>query len=304
MSNHTSQLTPAKAPHETEPRTLIDAAADHIHRVVHLHNQYGPTGDDRDIVRVYAVPPGHHTEQIDFEHLLTNPRRARGKAEHHSAESLVDYIVQHESVASTLWIKLDPATNALTFRAVLDDHNRDMPGWRGHTAEYTPRLSLEWTTWAANSGKPMGQADFAAWMEDRLPEIAQTEGLPSGADMLTMLLDFEAKQDMRVKASVRLQSGGSQLEYINTDDAATIARMRVFDRFALAIPVFWGRPRYPVAARLRYRIAEGKVRFWYELIRPDRVHEEAAKAEIATIIDLLAKRESTARVYMGNMGSM
>ena len=84
-------------------------------------------------------------------------------------------------------------------------------------------------------------------------------------------------------------------------DAATIARMRVFDRFALAIPVFWGRPRYPLAARLRYRIAEGKVRFWYELIRPDRVHEEAAKAEIATIIDLLAERESKARVYMGSM---
>lgn len=285
----------------TETRTLIDAAADLIPEAQLLHTIHGPTGSEGDALLVFGVPDTHGLQQIDTEHLLTHPRRAKGSSRHLSAASLVDYLSRHETAATCLWINLDPATNALSFRAVLDDHGEDLPGWRGHVAEYVPRLSVEWQAWVGMAGKPMPQADFAAWMEDRLPDISHADGLPSGADMLAMLLDFEAKQDMRVKSSVRLQSGGTQLEYVNTDDAATIARMKVFDRFAIAIPVFWGAQRFPVAARLRYRIAEGKVKFWFDLVRHDRVHEAAALEEIMSLRTLLNSNGSKAAVFMGQM---
>lgn len=54
-------------------------------------------------------------------------------------------------------------------------------------------------------------------------------------------------------------------------------------QFAIGIPVFWAGPGYRIDARLRYRHASGKVAFWYELIRPDRVHEAAAKELIERI---------------------
>jgi len=59
--------------------------------------------------------------------------------------------------------------------------------------------------------------------------------------------------------------------------------MKVFERFQIGIPVFWAGPGYLITARLKYRNNGGKVSFWFELIRPDRVHEAAAKELIAKV---------------------
>lgn len=99
-------------------------------------------------------------------------------------------------------------------------------------------------------------------------------------------LDLEVNQDARFKSSVRLQSGGQELVYVDKEDDATLKRMKVFDRFALGIAPFYNGQPYQLVARLRYRAKEGAVSFWYELIRPDLVLQDAAKAEIAMIMDL------------------
>ena len=62
--------------------------------------------------------------------------------------------------------------------------------------------------------------------------------------------------------------------------------MEVFKRFTLGIPVFAGRTSaYPIEARLKYREKDGKVTFWFELIRPDRVFKTAVQDELARIKD-------------------
>ena len=151
------------------------------------------------------------------------------------------------------------------------------------------------------NSRPMRQAEFAAWIEDQLPDIAEVEGLPTGTQMLEMALNFEAKQDMRFKSAVRLQSGGVNMEYVSTDDGATIERMRVFDRFSVGIPVYWGCARFRVDARLRYRTTEGKLQFWYELIRPARVAEAAATDLISRLKTTLTASELSVPVFMGAM---
>jgi uncharacterized protein YfdQ (DUF2303 family) len=281
-------------------RTLIDAAVEHLPTAHKLGILVGPYAtDDSDGIHLFAVPKGYQVEKIDTEKLNAGPRRFAGLARTDDLESFVAYTARHCTEATVLWIDLDPLTSKLQLRAVIDDHANHMPGWRGHAVTYAPRPSVEWTKWLGANGKVFGQAEFAAWMEDQLADIATVDGLPSGADMLTMLLDFEAKQDMRVKSSVRLQSGGVQLEYVDTDDAATISRMKVFDRFAIGIPAFWGGQRYRIDARLRYRTGEGKVKFWYELIRPDRVLDAAAHDVITKLHDQLDEESITAPVLMG-----
>ena len=60
--------------------------------------------------------------------------------------------------------------------------------------------------------------------------------------------------------------------------------MKVFERFTLGIPVFEGSTSaYPIEARLKYREASGKLNFWYELIRPDRVFKTAVMDELNKI---------------------
>lgn len=280
-------------------RTLLDAAVEHLPEARQLDMLPGPTGIDSDGVHLFALPNGVTIQQIDTEHLLEGPRRAKGSARTDDLASFVAYLARHCTGSSVVWIDLNPLTSTLRLHAVIDDHATSVPGWRSHTVSYTPRASVEWATWLAGNAKPLGQAEFAAWMENQLADVATVEGLPTGADMLAMLIDFEAKQDMRIKSTVRLQSGGVQLEYVDTDDAATISRMRVFDRFAIGIPAFWGGDRYRIDARLRYRAAEGKVKFWFELIRPDRVLDAAAHDIISKLQEALAESGIEAPVLMG-----
>ena len=103
--------------------------------------------------------------------------------------------------------------------------------------------------------------------------------------MLRMAIDFEAKQDMRFKSALRLQSGGVDLAFVQQEDNGTLEKMKLFDRFAIGIQVFWGDAAYRVEARLRYRVREGKLSFWFELIRANKVLEAAANAIVDKITD-------------------
>ena len=65
-------------------------------------------------------------------------------------------------------------------------------------------------------------------------------------------------------------SGGVQMSFVQDDDNQTLEKMQLFERFSIGIPVFWNGDAYRLDARLRYRVREGVLKFWYELIRPEK----------------------------------
>lgn len=240
-----------------------------------------------DGVKLYAVPKGTDLKEIDLERLLAAPRRAKLQVQTADADSFLAYVARHASATTVCWCKFDPQTFALSFQAVFDDFGpQAAPGWRGHRVTYTPEASAEWKVWTGNNGgsKAMGQLDFASFLERQESDIAAVEGMPSSLQMMEMATAFEANSEKRVKSVVKLQGGGTRLDFVDDNDAETEARMKLFDRFAVGIPVFWAGPGYRIDARLKYRQASGgKVTFWYELIRADRVHEAAAKELILRV---------------------
>ncbi len=238
-------------------------------------------------MRRIALPPGWTlAEKDDDAKLLDKPRRKKAKATLLDPESFIDYTKRHGSLAnSTIWCKANYKAGQVSFTAILNDHGEqeDEPNWRDHTASFTPEYSEEWTRWNGKHKQQFTQAEFAAFIEDNMKDIAGVEGSPTGAQMLEMALTFEANQDMRFKSAIRLQNGGVQMSFVQDDDAQTLQKMQVFDRFTLGMPVFWNGEAYRVDARLRYRVRDGKLTFWFELIRQDKVLEAAAKTLIQQI---------------------
>lgn len=258
------------------------------------------TVENEDHFRVFeyiAVPHGFRLEKIDNEELLTAPHRTKATASFADADSFIAYLQRYAKEQTTLWVKLDPRTSSLAFAAVIDEHAADQAAWRDHRATLVPSMSVEWDRWTKNNGpaKTFSQVEFALFLEDNLQDITSAEGMPTGAQMLDMALQFEARQDMRLKSHARLQNGGIQLEYVADDDKGTIEQMKLFERFAIGVPVFWNGPGYRIDARLRYRARDGKVTFWYELIRPDRIHEDAARAVIQKVREALPE----VHLYLG-----
>ena len=73
------------------------------------------------------------------------------------------------------------------------------------------------------------------------------------------------------------------MNFVQSDDQQTVDKMKLFDRFRIGIPVFWNGDAYPIIARLRYRVREGKLTFWYELVRQDKVLEAATLTMIHAV---------------------
>jgi uncharacterized protein YfdQ (DUF2303 family) len=265
---------------ETLARVLPEA------KVIHTDED-----DNGGTVTHVLVPKTFELKSLDNEQLLPHPRRTTATAKLLDAASFLAYVNAHAGQETAVWCDFDPVSYALAFTAVIDEHAAHLPGWRAHRAVFTPRPSVEWATWVkASNGKERGQVEFAEFLEANEKDIAAGPGLPSGLDMMKMATAFEANAEKRFKSKVRLQSGGVALEYVDNDTEATIEQMKLFERFKIGIPVFWdlrdadtALQAWPIEARLKYKTSQAKVTFWYQLIRPDMVHEAAARDMIERV---------------------
>ncbi|MFT4171783.1 MAG: DUF2303 family protein [Rhodocyclaceae bacterium] len=241
-----------------------------------------------------ALPPGWKMEEKDDSKLAPAPFRKLAVVRLHDAESFTDYIQRHGiENQTTIWCAANYTAGSVQFLAVVNDHGAasHAAAWRDHRATFQPEFSEEWKRWVGMNKKPFTQVEFAAFIEDNIKDVASVEGSPTGSQMLEMAIAFEANQDVRFKSAVRLQNGGVQMAFIQDDDAQTLQKMQVFDRFSIGLPVFWNGDAYRIDARLRYRVRDGKLTFWFELIRQDKVLEAATQTLIQAI------REKTAMPF-------
>lgn len=233
-----------------------------------------------------AVPKSYDLKEVDTENLLPNPRRMRLKPSFATADSFLAYIARHQSASTVVWCDFNPQTFALRFEAVLDDHAPGVPGWRGHAALFEPDLSAEWKAWKSMDRQAMAQVKFAEWIQEHEDDINSGTGgtMPTSLQMLDMATNFVMNEERALKSAVRLQSGGTRLTYIADADQGTVESMSLFEKFAIGIPVFHGDPvAWSLIARLKYRNNGGKLSFSFELVRPDRVHQGAAKELIVKV---------------------
>lgn len=229
------------------------------------------------------VPEGYAIKSA--EDLLARPIRKRASITTTDATSFIDYLNKHSTPAvSTIYAAIDSEKSQCKLVAVLDDNATEHPQWRDHTCSFAPKQAVEWGRWLGKNKQDFSQSDFATWLEDNLSDVASVPGFPSGTEILQMALGFEANSAKRFRSKINLQSGGVQFEYVEDEEKDTRTKMVVFERFTLGLPVFDGSANaYPLEARLKYREKDGKVRFWFELIRPDRVFKTAVMDELANI---------------------
>lgn len=234
-----------------------------------------------------AVPEGYNIH--DLESLLPAPARKRADVTTADTDSFIFYTKKHGSLDNaTIYADIDAEASLFHLVAVINDHgsNINAQQWRDHLCQFSPKQALEWKRWLGKNKAHFSQADFATWLEDNLPDVAAVPNMPSGADILQMALGFEANAEKRLRSKISLQNGGVQFEFVEDEDKDTRTKMRVFERFTLGLPVFEGSSNaYPMEARLKYREKDGKVTFWYELIRPDRVFRSAVVDDLVRIKD-------------------
>ncbi len=226
-----------------------------------------PVSVDTDFPGQYAlVPEGY--ELHDLQEYADVPRRVTGKVALTTVKSFLAYVERFQTPGTLVLADLA----GQKFKAILDHaEDANSPGWGEHQATYHCPLGTAWKTWIKKDGNPMDQATFAQFIEDNLIDIAS----PSHTEILTVSKTLQAKKKVDFKSAVALNNGDVQFTYNETTDASA-GQISVPQTFTLGIPVFEGGAPYEVTARLRYRINdEGKLAMWYDLLRPQRMVEDA-----------------------------
>lgn len=209
---------------------------------------------------------------------IRSPPRPAATVRMLDADSFVRWWMDHAVEQSRIYATIDP----VRFTAVIDDFGtveqtvsddtQGQAAWRQFRAVLSPPLSREWQQWTARDRKPQTQLQFAEFVQDALPDIVE----PAGADLLQMSLNFEAAQTGTFIAAQRLQDGSHNLTWRSDGNAAGTVRLP--ELLQLALPVFEETDRVAVAARLRYRVKDGVLSLWYEMVRPHAVLAAAQRA--------------------------
>jgi uncharacterized protein YfdQ (DUF2303 family) len=225
-----------------------------------------------------VVPEGY---RVEFLHERDDyPPRPKGTVKLRDAASFIEYFNRQKSGNSLIYASLDPAK----ILGVFDDYfssedaaseigGQNGANWREYRVEFQVPTSREWRTWNSKNREPLTQLGFAEFLEDNLPDIVT----PTGSDMLSIALNFEASKGGNFVSATRLQDGS--VDFVWKEDVnATGNKVKMPTEIVLELPVFENGDKYSITARLKYRVKDGALTIWYELVRPHKVLEDAFRA--------------------------
>lgn len=235
---------------------------------------------------VVIIPEGYRSESL--EKYLPQPVQVRQSVKHLTVDSFLNYWKEFSFSASVCFANQEN----MGFEGIIDYHSGsdyEAASWCLHRVCYQCPVSKEWELWIQNNGKGMTQTTFATFIEDNIVDIVENgPGTPSGARMLEVASGLEVHKKVAFKSAKRLDNGEVQFTYnedINGTDKT--GEMKIPREFWIGVPVFKGDMPFMVKARLRYRMNQGEIRFWYDLYRIDIILDEAfndAYGRIAAVV--------------------
>lgn len=279
-------------------------------------------------IKAASVPAGRTLQSVKkfADEYLERPERRSGVAQLQDLGSFVDWTNRHKDAASVLRCQMSPTEPAL--HVEIDYHEAGPAAlasvdgkarFRKFGAHYTMPLDKRWKTWTAISGKAMGQAAFASFLEDNMMDLVGTSTSADGQGALVSNLPAEVARfialnggkcgepedvvqlskgldvyaDTKVADRVNLQSGETSFtfeeKHRGAPDAVVVPQL-----FLIAIPVFYLGDLYRVPVRLRYRLHEGKLLWVPTLWQVEEIFDKAVRDAAAE-----AKKQTELPLFFG-----
>lgn len=269
------------------------------------HHGYSlvPAVDPRDgrLAPAIVIPAGLKLESLKplLDQWAPKPDRRAGEVKVSDMGSMIRVIERFRNDLSTAIFAQAPNVNTDhlgRFAAVFDWHQGgadDVAAARfgRHRASYESVLSDEYKAWQAafNRRDPFNQVELAAFIEDRIADIAPAPDAenPADAPMIAIgqllrgtfggperLMDtarnFAVHSNEKAKAAINLATGEASISYEN-DQSGTLVKAPSL--FCIAIPLAYRGDAFRIAVRLRYSAGGGTVSWRLAPYRLDVVVE-------------------------------
>lgn len=228
-----------------------------------------------------VIPAGWTETVTDLEEYRPTPRRKGGAFEFDRTASFIEYVKRHAEDGTAIFARGE------SFMATMNGHTPDAPGWGDYTATLALVATPSWKAWQAANGSWMNQAEFAEFLEDRIPDIAN----PAGATLLQIATNLRVHTAINFQSTVKLSNGQVQMTYEEDIDskAGQKGDLVVPERLNLVVTPYYGTDPQTVDARFQWRIVSGKASFTYKLGEEvTRVREEVLTTTGEAIAQALA----------------
>lgn len=258
---------------------------------------------------VLVLPTGltAHDVKKFADAYLTAPERRQGTAKLSTLESFIEHVKRFQDEGTALFGTPTPPALLAVYdyhhANVTDEESGDVtpgaPRFGTHRASYEFPLSSEWTAWMALNAKPLSQADFAGFLEDRIIDVADPDsafsntkrfadvlGLKSFASsskLMTLSRGLSVRVDERATEKIDIATGERTVHYQAEHNDEAGAPLEVPRAFIIQIPVFDGGVAYQLPVRLKYRLNGGRggIVWSYEIHDAKRALDDAFREACA-----------------------
>ncbi len=232
-----------------------------------------------------------------FEEFRLFPARKAGTAKVLTLDSLIDLTNRHKTPDTAIFANTDWRKPSIV--VVIDYHAVEPdgdPAWLRHRIGYEFPLSDPWKEWLAKNGQPMKQGEFAEFIEDHIADLSSpTEAeaddyerlfsakLATPAKLIELSRGLQVFAGVNVKNTVTLQSGESQVVFEEEHRDAAGNRLEVPGLFILQVNPFFQGDVARIPVRLRYRVADGKIFWFFQIYRPDLIITDRVRTDLDII---------------------
>ncbi|CAH1671841.1 DUF2303 family protein [Chelatococcus asaccharovorans] len=235
------------------------------------------------------------TLREEIERYRTNPDRRRGTARVTTLRAFVDLVNRHKDDGSVIFARTEWPEPGLT--AVIDYHTRDNHPRHGeHRVQYPYPVTQEFKAWIGNNGKQLSQADFAEFLEERAPDLAEPTDIEidrytklfktrvaSPNEVFDLARGLSVSVDMKVANHVKIQSGESAIVFSEQHTNDKGEPIVVPGLFILQVPAFIDGEAVRIPVRLRYRVKGGDIVWAYALYQWEQVLRDRVKLDLEQV---------------------
>lgn len=222
-----------------------------------------------------------------------NPARDMRRFSVVDGRSFINYTALHRTPRTAINIRQSwPQSDKVLAEGIMDDGAADgVTSWRGHTVEFSPKLTPQFQDWLDKNKQPMSQMEFCEFLDEHSLEIVRPEddkNAPSSSEIVGFAANLHDVKKVEFKKSVNLNNGRVQISYNEKDDGeGSIMIPRNF--YIRLRPVAGYADVVTLYVNLRYRIVEStKIVFilsfrnldaFFDDLRSNLTNEVVDKAE-------------------------
>lgn len=254
-------------------------------------------GDNGSQFLVYSREMNVQDITKDAEKYAEAPRRRTGNTTLARLHSYIKFTNRYKNDDSIVLVEGMVSKNTIKATA-LTIFNADPAGGdqlkAGHgdfKCDYKFPVSKELNAFVAKNGVTMTQGDFAMFLEDHISDMSSpslmveedrnliVRGLGgAGADPINML-ELARGLEVRVTETVtnqqKLASGEMSFKFSAEHAGVDGKPLNIPVWFLITVPLFEGGAPIDIPVRLRYRVKEGIVTWFYELYRMNEAFDRA-----------------------------